>query len=375
MQIDTILIKVASRCNINCSYCYVYNLGDDGWKDMPHFISKENIEFLSKSLAAQMQDQESRFATVLHGGEPFMLGPRRLEFLLKNLRKFLTFDYPISIQTNGTLITNEILDICSKYQASLSISIDGPQEINDKYRVDKKGLGTHSSIVSGINLLRAHPDSKFLYAGILAVIDPSTNPSHVYHSLKELGSSSINFLPQDGNHSSLPMGKESLNSTEYGNWLISLLNEYIVDDTPPRVRILDDLLSLSLGGKSVKEGVGEDIYNIVIIETDGSIAKNDTLKSSYPGADRFNTNWNIRENKLSDVIKSNIYQEYNKIQTPSSKECLSCDVLNICGGGMPLHRWSDNNFYDNPSVYCADQKLIINEIKSILRKQGIMNDI
>jgi hypothetical protein len=50
IEIDTVLIKVASRCNINCTYCYVYNMGDSGWAQMPNHISLETTHAVAKTL-------------------------------------------------------------------------------------------------------------------------------------------------------------------------------------------------------------------------------------------------------------------------------------------------------------------------------------
>ena len=105
MQIDTVLVKVASRCNINCSYCYVYNMGDEGWRDMPNFISRDTVFALAKALAQLSTDQSRPFATVFHGGEPLLLGARRLEFLLKTLRASLPPAHVLCMQTNGMLLT------------------------------------------------------------------------------------------------------------------------------------------------------------------------------------------------------------------------------------------------------------------------------
>jgi uncharacterized protein len=76
IEIDTVLIKVASRCNINCTYCYVYNMGDKGWADMPNHISAETTQAVSKALCELTHIQTRPFAVVLHGGEPLLLGPK-----------------------------------------------------------------------------------------------------------------------------------------------------------------------------------------------------------------------------------------------------------------------------------------------------------
>ena len=173
----------------------------------------------------------------------------------------------------------------------------------------------------------------------------------------------MDFLYRDGNHSRLPVGKASFNSTEYGEWFIRLLDIYLTDANPLRIRFLDDLIKLILGGQSVKDGVGLTDSGILVYETDGSIAKNDTLKSSFNGADRFTAKWSLRTDKLSQILKTTEYLKYHQSQRPSASICLQCPELGICGGGMTLHRWRDNNGYDNPSIYCQDQQLLINHLR------------
>lgn len=372
MDIDTVLVKVSSRCNINCSYCYVYNMGDEGWKDMPALISRNTIQALTNALKELSSDQKIPFATVLHGGEPMMMGVRRLGYLFASLRAVLPATHPLCIQTNGTLISDEILDICEAYSVGISISIDGPKPINDRFRIGHKGESTFEKLIAGIEKLRVHRASDSLYSGLLAVIDPSSDPSVIYWFLKGLGASSVDFLYRDGNHSVLPFGKASFDSTEYGNWLSRLLEIYLSDSSPIRIRYLDDMMKIAMGGNGVKEGVGQVSYGIAIVETDGSITKNDTLKSAFDGADKFAGQWNVSENKLSAVANSDEFAEYHRLQQTTSVQCLACSDLSICGGGMPLHRWQNDTGFDNPSVYCNDQKLLIKNIRQRLSLEGLV---
>lgn len=373
MQIDTVLVKVASRCNINCSYCYVYNMGDDGWKDMPTLISRSTVEALAAALGQLSRDQERPFATVFHGGEPLLLGPRRLQFLLSSLRAVLPHSYPLCMQTNGMLITREILDLCSEFGVSISVSLDGPKAVNDRFRLDKRGQSTHERVVAGIELLRQHPAAGALYAGLLCVIDPFSSARATYDYFKSLSAPSIDFLYRDGNHSNLPFGKSSADSTEYAEWLSELLEIYLSDPTPPKIRFLDDMIRLCLGGRGIKEGLGQQEYGIAIIESDGTLTKNDTLKSSFSGADRFNHKWSVHRDRLSEAFETPEFQEYHAVQNPTSVECQHCEYLKICGGGMPLHRWKEGTGFNNPSVYCTDQKIIIQKIIGLLRTEGLVH--
>ncbi len=131
---------------------------------------------------------------------------------------------------------------------------------------------------------------------------------------------------------------------------------------------MDDLIKLVLGGTGTKEGVGITDYGVLIIDTDGSITKNDTLKSAFDGADRFAWHWSVHADEITELVGSDEFAEYHALQRPTCATCLSCPELRICGGGMPLHRWRDDNGFDNPSVYCADQKLLIRHIRNRLHE-------
>lgn len=363
-QIDTVLIKVASRCNINCTYCYVYHMGDDNWSRMSKFMDEETIVAMCNSFSQLTLIQDKPFSVVLHGGEPLLLGKRKLFELLQSLRKVLSEKYPISIQTNGILISNEILDICSKFKVSVAVSIDGPQHVHDRFRVSHAKEGTFAKVMEGIKLLSNHPDSSFLNAGLLAVIDPNSDPTEVYKFFKTLPAPSVDFLYRDGNFDKLPMGKASIFSLEYGDWMVRLLDEYLSDMFPLPIRILDDMMKVLLGGSGSKEGMGLTDFGILIIDTDGTLMKNDTLKSSYNGADKFQNKLNIKDGNLLSFIQSEEYLQYKKMQRPTHRSCIECPNLNICGGGMILHRWSEKNRFDNPSIYCSDQIYLIESIQN-----------
>lgn len=362
VRIDTVLLKVASRCNIDCDYCYMYQLGDRGWSRVPKLMSAETVAATAKALGDLLEDQGKAFAVVLHGGEPLLLGERRLESAFQALRAALPAECPISIQTNGVLITDRILDLCAAAGVNLSVSLDGPRHVHDLHRLGHGGESTFDATMAGVARLLAHPETTLLFSGLLSVIDPRNDPAEVYAFLKGTGAPSLDFLYRDGNHSRLPAGKASFASTEYGRWLARLADLYFADPAPVPIRILDDVTKLILGGSGSKEGIGIEEYGIVIVDTDGAIAKNDTLKSSYDGADRFDAGWAIGRDRLSVIAQSAEFRAYYRLQEPTSAACRDCPVLGVCGGGMPLTRWRDDNRYDNPSVYCSDHQLVIGHI-------------
>jgi len=369
-RLDTVLIKTASRCNLDCSYCYVYQGKDTSWKQQPKRLSVKTIDVIVNRLFEQSQKQKEGFAIVLHGGEPLLLGYERLSLFLEKLRSKLSSElYPISLQTNGVLLNSKLLDLFSKTVVSVSVSLDGEQATNDISRVDHLGKSTYEKTIAGIKLLKSHRDSNFLFAGTLSVIQVSRSPKKTYESLKELNTPSMDFLLQDGNYEKLPVGKKDFNSTEYGKWLSGLLDVYLSEPKPVEIPYLDDLIKLCLGGVSSKEGRGSDVFGILIIETNGEIRKNDTLRTAFDGADFFQHRKNILETPISDILQTSEFHRSSQLQFPTAQVCKKCSLLEICGGGMPLYRWDSKNEYDNPSIYCKDHELLI---KNIFKKLALI---
>ena len=326
-------------------------------------MRRDTLLAVRDRLTAHATCQRVGFAIVLHGGEPLLLGFEDLAILLRGLRASLNPDrYPISIQTNGALLSEKFLDLFAETRTSVSVSIDGPRAANDIARLDHRGRSTFSSVLRGIRLLASHPEHDFLFAGTLSVIQPTVSPDTVYAFLKELDTPSMDFLLQDGNHDRLPPGKSHFATTEYGDWLVRLFDLYLSDESSVPIRVFDDLLKLYLGGSNQKEGVGHDQHGILIVETNGDIRKNDTLRTSYEGADLFDNCWNIENCTLDEVLSSREYLSYTTMQIPTCTDCQVFPLLSLCGGGMPLYRWSKEHGYNNPSVYCKDHASLITHV-------------
>ena len=115
MRVDTVLLKVASRCNLDCSYCYVYNMGDDSWRTMPKRMDPQVMAETCAQLGRLQVAQDHPFAVVLHGGEPLLLGAVRLGEIFSLLRSELGRGCSINVQTNGVLIDDTVLNLCAEH--------------------------------------------------------------------------------------------------------------------------------------------------------------------------------------------------------------------------------------------------------------------
>ena len=371
ITIDTVLLKIASRCNLDCGYCYVYHMGDHAWRGQPKLMSLSVVDAVACRLRELRADQHRDFSVVFHGGEPLLIGSKRFAQICTALRLNLPPSCGLHLQTNGVLLSDDILTICADHDVGISISLDGPASIHDRHRMDRRGDPSHGRVMAGIRRLVAHPAGASLFAGVLAVVDLASDPGEVYAFLKSTGAPSIDFLYRDGNHDILPLGKASLVSTEYGDWMGRLVDIYLADPRPIPIRVLDDMLKLLLGGAARKEGIGLNAYGILVIDTDGSVNKNDTLKSAFTGADRFTTGWSVLADDLREVVQSAEFDAYHRSQRPTAPACLACSDLQVCGGGMPAHRWSRECGFANVSIFCADQRQLIGLMRRHLVRRNL----
>jgi uncharacterized protein len=181
----------------------------------------ESIRYFGdrRQLSILYEDQQHPFAIVLHGGEPLLLPRTILETLLQGLADNLPAVCSRSIQTNGILIDDDLLTLCLRTNTTLSVSLDGPADLHDAFRVAFNGGGTYAHSVAGIARIRRHQQADRIFTGILCVVDPHSDARRVYEFFKSLAVPSIDFLFKDGNYAKLPLGKRAVDSTEYGHWL------------------------------------------------------------------------------------------------------------------------------------------------------------
>jgi sulfatase maturation enzyme AslB (radical SAM superfamily) len=158
------VLKLTSRCDLACEYCYVF--GDDAWRDLPRTMPEEVVE----ATAARMTEHAQRHATptvrvVLHGGEPLLAGVERLDRTASVLRKTAArsgIEVLLSLQTNGVLLHERMLDVLRRHRIRVGVSLDGSAEMHDRHRRRRDGRGSHSATARALGLLR-RPENSAVY--------------------------------------------------------------------------------------------------------------------------------------------------------------------------------------------------------------------
>lgn len=129
-RITSFLVKIASRCNLDCDYCYVYHHADQSWRDMPRTLSEEHRLQFAARLADHVRDAGlTRVAVILHGGEPLLVGHASIVAFAETLRSAVgpSVDVDVGLQTNGLLLTDLALDAFETARIAVSLSMDGPR--------------------------------------------------------------------------------------------------------------------------------------------------------------------------------------------------------------------------------------------------------
>ena len=203
------LLKVASRCNLACDYCYVYRHEDQSWRDQPHFMSERTLLRFAERLDAYVRLYKlPEFSVTFHGGEPLLYGADRLVRAAQQIRSSVTSSCNIefSLQTNGTLLTDEAIEEFEQARISVSLSLDGPGHVNDLHRLDHSGKSTFESVVAAIEKLNRRKSD--IFRGVIAVIDPQVSPRELFEFFGPMALPRLDLLLPDATHQHPPIGRE-----------------------------------------------------------------------------------------------------------------------------------------------------------------------
>ena len=370
----TFVLKIAERCNLNCSYCYMYNKGDTSYLRRPKFMAKEMATAALERIASYAARHKlPKITLALHGGEPLLIGQKWVQWFLEECgraQENTGIELIVGVQTNGTLLDAEWLELLNAHRVTIGISSDGPEEWNDLLRIGFDGRGSYRRVRAAIELLAATPGTRW---GVLTVVNPSAKGSAVLQHLADLGVQRIDFIWPDFNHDHPPPWPKGTLARYFCE-----LFDYWYDEmrSPPRIRFFESAMSLMLGGASECDALGLHPVADIIVESDGTWEPLDTLRICGDGITR--TGLDVRRHEVEAIWESPLYQMGLHCQELMSAQCQACACRRICGGGYLPHRYRRATGIANPSVYCADLLELLTHIGqrivTDLRQAGILKD-
>lgn len=343
------VVKVASRCDLACDHCYVYDDPQQAWSRQPARMAPEVAQLVATRIAEHAHRHGlERVAVILHGGEPLLLGQERLLAVLGVLRSTIdpvtTLD--LRLQSNGTLLTPALCETLVRHGASVGVSLDGDRLANDRHRLYANGRSSHSRVLRGLDLLR-RPEFRSAYSGLLCTVDVDNDPVRVYEALLRESPPRIDFLLPHATWDRPPPGRS------YAEWLLRIHDRWEADGRPVSIRLFESIESLERGGPSGTESLGVDNPTVAVIETDGTWELPDSLKTV--SGDAPYTGLDLRHHSADDFLRHLGARRHGA--TPTA--CTTCPLVTTCGGGLYAHRFGRGNGFDNPSVYCAELARLI----------------
>ncbi|OZI37366.1 hypothetical protein CAL29_02815 [Bordetella genomosp. 10] len=373
-----IILKVAERCNLNCKYCYFFNKGNKDFENHPPLISAETVQSLVKFLRTLPQKiSETAFQLDMHGGEPLLLGPKRFAEIVSIIKTGLhdAKQVRFTVQTNAVLINEAWLEVFSRHQISVGISIDGSKAQHDANRIDHRGRGTFDSMVPKIAAVKqAFSEGRIPSFGSLCVVSPESNASTTYMCLtKELGFSRMQFLFPDETHDSA----SPTDTARFVKFVGDLFECWERDENKKnRINIIDLTLQgiLQKKEKASKDRLIASTSDTVVftVSSGGDIGHDDTLRNAAP--EIFNSGMNVKSATFPEFLAW--HSMVSSICAPRSipSSCARCTWLNVCGhvtrDETPLHRMKNGNA-DQPSIYCEALKAMYLKSAAYLAKRGV----
>ena len=360
-EIKGLVVKIAQRCNLNCSYCYMYQHADQSWRQRPPFMSEETFGHLLTRIEEYCDRRPGREMNLtFHGGEPMLIGPRQFDRLVGMAVEKLKDRVSLGMQTNGTLVNDEWIEVLKRHNLRVGVSLDGPPEIHDLSRFDHAGRGSYSQTVQGLRKLQENR----VFSCVLTVINPGQSGLEIYRHIRSLGVKNMNFLLPDVTHDSRRLFYPDFGATPISDYLIPIFDDWFDEDDPNVVIRLFNAILTSLMGSSVNfEGIGNHCENYLVIDTDGNIQANDALKVCDDGISE--SGLNVARHGFDDLhlglpLVNRLVHEGLSL----SAQCQACAERDVCGGGAVTTRYAKANGFDNPSVWCADMLELIGHIRA-----------
>jgi len=314
------------------------------------------------------EKQLEEVVITFHGGEPLLAGVSRLQRFLTTAKKLISANIQFTVQTNGTLLTKEFLNLFAEHDVQIGMSVDGDKVANDRYRRFKNGRSSFDRVMASVELINSKPEWARLLTGYLAVVDLRNDPKEVFEFISGMDSRGFDVLLPDCNHESPPKRPATdVDKTAYGQWMSNLFNAWLDSGIDIEICYFEEILAMLLGQRSTREHIGSQFADLIIVESDGDIEGLDTLK--MVSRDATHLGLNVYHNTFTQALDHESVACRLVGYQALCATCRSCSFLNQCGGGYIPHRYKKDTGFLNPSVYCHDIQYLITHIKNALVKE------
>ncbi|MFC2123619.1 anaerobic sulfatase maturase [Bacteroidota bacterium] len=361
-------------CNLDCHYCY-YLDKENLYPKAKRFCMDGTVleEYIKQHIEAST---EQMISFSWHGGEPTLLGLDYFKNIvaIQKIHKSPNQQIINGIQTNGTLLNGEWCKFLAENDFRVGISIDGPAELHDQFRVNKANKSTHKQTVRGYHILKEHQ----VLTEILCVLNDLNvqYPNKVYRYLKDLGAQYITFLPfvQQPDFASHHSSPASVPAGAFGDFLCIVFEEWQSNDIGQiKIQIFEEAIRTAFGQDHTLCIFKETCGRVPVVEHNGDFYTCDHFVNED------NLVGNIKEFTLSQLLTSKKQLAFGQAKLDSLPQyCITCEVREMCNGGCPKNRFTKTPDGDRGLNYlCAGYKQFfnhcrpfVNEVAKVWRQQN-----
>ncbi len=374
---STMLKPVGSRCNLDCAYCYYLDkAGIYGGRE-----ALMSDELLEEYVRQYIEGNQVNLVTFnWHGGEPLAAG---IDFFRKAMalqRKYAGEKrIDNTIQTNGTLITEEWCRLFRENNFLVGVSIDGPRDIHDAFRKDKGGQPTFDRVVAGIEMMKRE---KVEFNTLSTVNRLSEGRgAEVYRFLKSLGSRFMQFLPVlEYTTTPVPGGRPvivppstpgaqlapwSVSAKGFGAFMCAVFDNWVISDVGDwYVQLFDVSLAQWAGVQPSLCSFCETCGDALVVEHNGDVYSCDHYV--YP---EYRIG-NIAEGNMAAMLASHAQFRFGVDKRNAlPRECLLCKWYFACRGECPKHRFDKTaDGEDNLNALCEGYKLFFSHVSPYMEQ-------
>lgn len=376
---------IGPRCNLDCTYCY-YLEKEQMYAPERKFRMNDAVleRFIGDYIAAQDAAGVPEIWFAWQGGEPTLLGVDYFARIVALQEKFRPAGKAVrnAIQTNGTLLTGKWARFLHRHEFLVGLSIDGPPDLHDQHRRDRRGGPTSGPVMKTLQLLRAHQ----VEFNVLTVVNAHNvrRPLDVYHFLRDCGVNFMQFIPvveridaqgrlagppeSTVDDDALQLAPWSVPADAYGDFLCSIFDEWVRHDVGEIfVQFFDMQLGLWMGHEATLCVFAETCGRGLAIEHNGDVFACDHYV--YP---EFRLG-NVMERPLAVLSAAPEQQEFGENKRSSlPPTCLDCRYLFACNGGCPKHRFlpAPDGGDKKLNYFCASNRRFVAHAGPLLETMG-----
>ena len=361
-RITSLLIKPASAvCNLDCTYCFYLDREADPYKELPaRLMTDDTLQRLVDSFLFYSYPA-STFA--FQGGEPTLAGLPYFTKLVEYQQKYGRNGQSVSnaLQTNGVLLDKDWCQLFHAYNFLIGVSLDGPEEVNDLYRVNKGAQGTWRKVMQGIEVMQREK----VEFNILCVLSQANvhKPKETYKYFRSLGIQYMQFIPlAEFNADGSPM-PFTITPEEYGRFMCEIFDLWWPERRKVRVRFFDNLAEALAGQKPGSCTMHETCDSYVVVEYNGDV---------FPCDFFVEKDWklgNVNLDSFPEIARRQKRYSFAGKKTIAHPECQVCEYQAICHGGCPKTRHGPQKQFGDLDYFCGAYKMMFAKAVGPLRKE------